>query len=659
MKVIETKARDEESKNKLLVINSEKDTNEEDENKFKLKDFLKKLSINIINTKFFVVITAVLILIKTIWFYKTVLFQNETVEIKTIFVTASFILLMLTLPMVLKNKPRFIFAILINLFLSILLCVDEIYYSYSTNLVSISQISNLQYGKEISAALPSLLHIKQILYFVDIIILLILCIFRIIKLQKNPKYSGKATAIYIAFLAIPITGVVILVNLSRWHPYNKLVQVRLSSVYGYHYLDIENNLNMKRNLKYKTKDAMLNDYNALKNKYDENYTSQYDFLGIAKDKNVIILQLESVQNFVVNKTINGKEITPNLNKFLKENIEFTNMQNQSYSSTADSEYGVMNSVYPLENGQSFGQYSTNEYDDIYEMFKKDGYTTTYIHGNEGGFWNRYSVYSCVPIDNLIFDDVFDESTERINGYVSDEEVYKKIIEEMKTYDNKFLVNIVASSSHIAFDLPGIRNKDEKVTIDVGGKYKNTLFGNYLEAVNYADYAFGIFIDELKKSNLYEDTVILVYGDHAGMQMYNEEMLDYIRKYEDINDVQVQINYSNVICGLKIPGVDSMKIDKPVSKLDVKPTLTEICGIEDEFSLGKSMFSNKQFVGLNNERIITDKYFYNGEWYLIETGEMLNFDSLDEEIKGKLNYYKECLKKELDISLAINILNLLK
>ena len=138
--------------------------------------------------------------------------------------------------------------------------------------------------------------------------------------------------------------------------------------------------------------------------------------------NVIIVQLESVQNFVVNRKINGKEITPNLNKFLKENIEFTNMQNQSYTTTADSEHTVMNSLYPLENGMSFAQYPSNDYNDMYQNFKAEDYITTYIHGNDGGFWNRSAVYSRLQIDNLLFDNVFDENTERINGYIY-EKVY--------------------------------------------------------------------------------------------------------------------------------------------------------------------------------------------------------------------------------------------
>lgn len=647
-----------EKKHKDKFKNKLKDFNRRDLTE-KLKNFFKKLPTRLINTKLFVVIIAILIILKTLLIYKTVLFPNDPLEIKNIYTTVAFSFIILSIPMLLKNKSRFICAMLINLFISILLCINEIYYSYSTNLVSISQISNLQYGKEISAALPNLVNIKQIVYFIDIIIILILCMFKKIKLQKEAKYNKIVSIVYIAIVGILIYLASIWLTEAAWHPYNKITQVKLSSIYGYHYLDLSNNLNMKKNLKYKEKQTMMNDYNLLKNTYNENYSSVYDFTDIAKDKNVIIVQLESIQNFVVNRKINGYEITPNLNKFINENIEFSNMQNQSYSSTADSEYSVMNSIYPLENGRSFAQYATNDYSDIYKMFKKEGYTTTYIHGNDGAFWNRYSVYSRLQIDNLIFDDVFDENTERINDYVSDEEVYRKIVDEMNNYEGKFLVNIVASSSHIAFDLPGIENKEEKVTIDVGQDYKGDFFGNYLEAVNYADYAFGVLIEELKNAGLYDDTVILVYGDHAGLQMYNFEMMDFIKEVEPLNDIKTQINYSNVLCGLKIPGVDAMKIDKPVSKLDIKPTLTEICGIEDEFSLGTSMFYNKDFVGINNERIITDKYFYNGDWYLIETGEMLDFDSLSDEIKEKLNYYKECLRKELDISLAINILNLLK
>lgn len=640
---------------------TEETTVETQENK-KGNKVLNKIRLcfqTVFQTRLIVVLTGVALLLKTILLYKTQIFKVEPIKPEYIQMATAFICIIIALPMLFKDKLRFWCSIIVNFLVSLLLCINDLYYSYSSNLVSLSQISNLQYGREISIALPNLLHIGLVLYMIDIIAVIIIYFALRIKIKKH-NYMAYVTGVVYLFLTIfivikPISG---WLQKAEEYQYNKILQIQASSIYGYHYLDFRNNLDMKKNVKYKSKTEVMDAYNELKEKYDNKYALQYDFAEIAKDKNVIVVQLESVQNFVVNRKINGKEITPNLNKFLNENVEFTNMQNQSYSSTSDSEFAVMNSVYPLENGMCFAQYPSNDYDNMFNEFKNSDYTTAYIHGNNGGFWNRQAVYSRLKIDDLVFDDVFDSNVERVSNYVSDEEVYKKAVERMKTYDGKFMFSIVAASSHTAFDMPGLRDREKKVNIDVG-QYKDMYFGNYLEAMNYADYAFGIFIDELKEAGLYEDSVILVYGDHAGLQMYNWEMQDFIKEVRPLNDIQAQINYSNVLCGIKIPGVDKMQITKPVSKVDVKPTLMELCGIEDTFSLGKSMFSNKDFVCLNNGKIITDKYFYDGDWYSIETGEKLNLSNMPAKEVEKLNFYKESLQTELDISFSTNILNLLK
>lgn len=102
----------------------------------------------------------------------------------------------------------------------------------------------------------------------------------------------------------------------------------------------------------------------------------------------------------------------------------------------------------------------------------------------------------------------------------------------------------------------------------------------------------------------------------------------------------------------------MKIGKPVSKLDIKPTLTYLCGIEDGFSLGSNMFGSKDFVCLNNELIITDEYYYDEGWYDRETGSFIEVDTADEDLKSMLNTYYENMKTELDISNSIVHNNLL-
>ena len=286
-----------------------------------------------------------------------------------------------------------------------------------------------------------------------------------------------------------------------------------------------------------------------------------------------------MQEFVLHQEINGEEITPNLNRFLEDNVEFSNMFMQSYSTTADSEHSTITSLYPMENGMAFSKYYTNQYDDLFKMFHENGYYTSYMHGNYPYFWNRGNVYGRMEVDELDLKEQFEDLSENINGDLSDELLYRQAVQKLKTQEQPFISYIVSASSHTPYILEGLQDRS-KVTIDVG-EYKDTYFGNYLEAVNYADYAFGVFLEELKKEDLYDDTAILVFGDHNGLSMYQEEMMNFLKqKNPNLDDIDLKLNYIRVACGFKIPGIEKQKIEKTVSKLDIKPTLTYLAGIED-------------------------------------------------------------------------------
>ncbi len=173
--------------------------------------------------------------------------------------------------------------------------------------------------------------------------------------------------------------------------------------------------------------------------------------------------------------------------------------------------------------------------------------------------------------------------------------------------------------------------------------------------------FGVLIEELKKANLYEDSVILVFGDHAGLAMNEESMEEFIKEENpNYNDIKAKLNYVNLACGIRAPGIENMKINGPISKIDIKPTLLYLSGIENDFSLGSTFFSTKDYAYINNGHIVLDTYYYDGvNWYLIETGEILNLDLLDKNTRKKLLEYSENVIIELDISSSIAINNLLK
>ena len=622
-----------------------------------LKDIINK----IVNSELIIIFTAIMLFFKICIFYKNTIYRAGHMQTTIIAKTFIFSMFIVTVLFILKNISRFIFSNMINIFFSILIFADELYYSYSTSLISVAQISNAKYSEQIASTIGVLLNLHQVLYFIDIFIILILVITKFVKIEKIKQRKFKTGIVYTIIMIIVFSSTIPnYISEANECKYNKKMQLEAGTLYTFHFLDIQANINLKKTAKYKNKQEVLNAYENLKNEYNNMYENDiYNFEGIAKEKNVILLQLESIQNFVINKSINGKEITPNLNKFLSENIKIDNMIIQSYSTTADSEHSVISSLYPLENGMAFSQYSSNKYDDIFGIYKNSNYYTTYMHGNEGSFWNRQNVYRMLNIDDINFIDSFDPNSELINKWVSDESLYKQSVKKLSKVESPFFANIVASSSHTGFDLPGLENKYDKVSIDVG-KYKDTYFGNYLEAVNYADYSFGIFIDELKSANLYDDTVIFVFGDHYGMQMYNEEMLEFLKESDhEYNNVEAELNYANVMCGIKIPHVEHMEITKTVSKLDIKPTLTYISGLNDNFSLGTNIFGTKDFASLNNGIIVTDKYYYNGKWYSRKDGQEINFNNIEQNEKNMLNYYTNSMEQELIISNSIVLNNLLK
>lgn len=618
----------------------------------KIKENLNK----IVNSNFFIIILMIVVFLKTILFYKSTICINEKIYINTIQMSIMYILSLFGMLYLLPKKGRNIAGIIMNILISILLFADNIYYSYSSNVLSVLQISNLQYGEEIMSTLPLLLKLPQILYFIDILTLIILIATSIIKIEKGKKSKTKFIVCRtIIGIICMIFFIILSINANSKvleDPYNRDTQIKKGTIYGYHISDILNAMLGSKQAKYDNKNDMMKEYNVLKDEYNEKYGESYiDIKTTMEGKNVIILQLESIQEFVLNKTINGREITPNLNKFINENIRLSNMFMQSYSTTADSEFSTVTSLYPVENGMAYSRYYKNNYEDIFKMFHNKDYTTSYMHGNYGNFWNRTNVYNNMKVDYIELKDKFLDISENIMGYLSDELLYKQAVQKLKEYDNPFISYVVAASSHTGFTLDGLQDKS-KVNINVG-KYKDTFFGNYLESVNYADYAFGIFIQELKNASLYDNSVIILYGDHNGLDMYNNEMIEFLKELDsNLTDTDIKLNYIRVLAGMRIPGINNLRIDKPVSKLDIKPTLAYLCNTEEGVSLGTNMLAKKDFICLNNERIVTDKFYYDELWYDIETGEIV-------EENDELKKYRDFMQKELEISKSIVLENLLK
>ena len=192
-----------------------------------------------------------------------------------------------------KNKFALIYLNIIYAIITLIIYADFLYYSYSTNFLSCYQIENLRYAKEIGSGVLTLIDIKNILMFWSDNIMLL--IFSIISNKKMGKtiYKNKILKALIIVIIVGLNIFIVNKNINGiydFRKYNKSLILQDASIYYYHYKDAEEyicSLFVKEKV----------DEERIKNIYNENLkekSKETKCFGIAKDKNVIILQLESL-----------------------------------------------------------------------------------------------------------------------------------------------------------------------------------------------------------------------------------------------------------------------------------------------------------------------------------------------------------------------------
>lgn len=549
-----------------------------------------------------------------------------------------------------KDKFGYLYLNIVYAIVTIILYANFTYYSYSTNFLSFYQIENLKYAKEIGSGLLCIITIKSILLFwLDNIAIALLSVFTYKKTRKT--YYNNRILKTVLIVTILLLNIFVIRNkiddIYTSKGYNKSLIVQEASIYYYHYEDAKDyfsSMFIKEKI----------DEEKLKNIYKENLeekANETEYTGVAENCNVIILQLESLNEYIIGKKVNGKEITPNLNKFFSSNIYCSDMYNQGLGTTADSEFEMENSMYPLENGYVFQKYYANNWLDIYTTLRNNGYYTSFMHPNTSTFWNRAEVYNVgYHIDEYNDINQF-PNIESAGEFYSDEDFFEEAVNIISSYEGKFCTTLVSVTTHIPFYLTGVSNLDEKLTIteDDVKEYEDETFRNYLISCNFVDYAFGKFIENLEEVGLMENSILVVHGDHgAGLvsieditKLYKENNIEYT-EFEDLTqDVHIPF-------GIKIPGIDkNYIIERAVAKIDIKPTILDLLGVEDNFSIGSSIFSQKNYSFIKGLGYITSKnYCINDKYYDRET-----FEEIEEteELKSLLQ------KMENEIYLSDSII----
>lgn len=592
----------------------------------------------------FITLFVIFTLFKCLYFqFSTRLNKAPYFSIDNVFMlisSISVLLVIVSLSLFIFNKKRLIAIFTLNLLLTILLIVDTNFFRYYYNLITIPVFFQLN-PKMISSvdqSIASLFQFKDVIYIVDLPFML----YTLLKLHKigvNSIHFPKRMAKSIGLLVVALVTILSISSVSNptSFAYNNNYSAKSLGVFYSHFyntkLFIEENILQDDNMIEEQK-ALVKDYFQKRNKEKELDSNKTKYKGIAEGKNLIIVQMEALQQFVIGKTINGKEITPNLNKLIHDSLYFDNIYYQvSGGNTSDAEFLANNSLYPLSEGSVYHRYSENTYHSMPSILKDKGYNTYSLHAFNKTFWNREEMYKAIKFDTFFSseDFVMNDFAGWSGNALSDKSFFKQSLNMIDT-SKPFYSFLITLSNHHPFTY------FEDFDFDVG-EFEGEYIGNFIKGANYADSCIGEFIKDLKAKDLYDDSLLVFYGDHSAVpKIENEGLMQFLGiEYNDFDWAKLQrvpliIHYPKQQKGEVISTTGG--------QIDVMPTIANFMGFDVPYTLGKDLVNTQEnYAVLRNGSIVTDKYIYfndTRELYDYKSGELLNIDSYDKELQDLIN-----------------------
>lgn len=580
-----------------------------------------------------------------------------------------------------KEKSQKKYLVGLSIFTTVVLIIHSVYYTYYDSFASISLLATSAFVVDVGDAV-----VKKVLKLTDLLYLWqpIFVYFYYVKEKKKKSISrknGSSVDRKFSFINLFVTGVLVLiitgltVTPTEWSRFGKMWNresvVSSFGVYTYQINDIFQSLEPKINNLFGHDKALkkVTDYYSSKSSSE----SKNQYSDIFEGKNVIVIHAESLQTVALNRSFNGVEVAPTLNRLASEGIYFDNYYSEvGVGTSSDAEFTFSTSLMPSSNGTVFVNYFDRQYETIQKSFKKKGYYTFSMHGNTGDFWNRSTMHK-----NMGYDKFYSKSSFKIDETIglglSDKSFFKQVvpkIQEISKNGKPFYGTLITLTNHTPWSdlkLMDEYNTTWKVEVDgqevVRDYLSGTTLGDYFRSVHYMDQAFEQFINDMDAAGLLDNTVIVIYGDHDARiskknynLMYNyDPYTDSLKEegdegYVDYNDYQYKLDK-------KVPFIiwtKDKKVTKKVSTatgmIDAYPILANLFGVENShFQLGHDVLGNSSddnTVAFIDSSYVTNKIYYNGQ-----NGEFysVNGDAVDSDyISSNSNHVDELIDVSNDI-----------
>lgn len=561
-----------------------------------------------------------------------------------------------------KGRKSYWIMVIIDFLLSLWLFSNILYYRefsdfLSTSIIKTSGSTSDNLGKSIAGITKG----TDFLVFLDVVIIVLLIAFKVFKIDV--RRLKLKISLLIEGLAVVLIGT----NLTMAQKDRPGLLTRtFDNNYIVKYLGL-NSFAVYDGVKTAQSNAIMakanhSDLKTVQSYIKKNYIAPNpEYYGVAKNKNVLVIHLESFQQFLIDYKWHGKEVTPNLNKLYHANdtISFDNFFNQvGQGKTSDAEMMLENSIFGLQSGSAMSSYGTsNTFESAPAILgQQAGYTSAVMHGGAGSFWNRDNAYKSFGYDYFMPLSYYQNKKGYYLGYgIKDKLFFDQSIKYIEHLPQPFYLKMITVTNHYPYDLDKKNQSIDKT--DTGDK---TVDG-YVQTAHYLDEAIGELMSYLKKSGLEKNTLIMLYGDHYGISGNHHKASAQLLNKDSFNNFD-NLQFQRVPLMFHMSGLKGGINHTYGGEIDVRPTLFNLLGINDQnmIQFGHSLLAKNapQIVAQRNGDFITPKYSkVEGSYYYTKSGKRVTHPS--KKVKAQLASISNTVTTELSLSDRVITGNLLR
>ncbi|EJN56590.1 Alkaline phosphatase superfamily protein [Loigolactobacillus coryniformis subsp. coryniformis CECT 5711] len=531
-----------------------------------------------------------------------------------------FAVLLLGLALYMRGRKSYWFMLLIDAIMATWLFANILYYREFSDFLTFNLMKGSSaVSNNLNQSIAGIIHPTDFLVFADVIFLIILLAFKVIrmdtrafKLRYAALVSSLAVLLFGANLSLAETDRSGL--LTRTFDNNYIVKyLGLEAYTVYDGVKTTQNNATKAN-------ADSSDLTSVQNFLSKNRVSpNVEYSGVAKGKNVFIIHLESLQQFMIDYKWDGQEVMPNIDKLYhsSDTLSFDNFYNQvGQGKTADAEMMLENSLYGLPEGSAMVMDgTTNTFQAAPAILGQNGYTTAAFHGDVPSFWNRDNTYKSWGYDYYFSKSFFpnaDKSSYNLGYGMKDKIFLRDSAQYIQQLPQPFYAKLITVTNHYPY-LIDSQNQSIK-PFNTG----DSTVDSYVQTARYLDQAVGELMTWLQKTGLDKNSMVVLYGDHYGISNNHKPAIAKLLGKKKVTNYDLA-NFQKVPFMIHMPGLKGGINHTYGGEIDVLPTLLNLLGVKnsDTIQFGTDLLATnrKQTVAFRNGDFASPTYTkYNGDYY---------------------------------------------